>query len=507
MCASDMIKFTRNASDSQHQSTSELGQQPAKEMSASDMIKFSKNTLDSQHLTEFSKNASDNQHLPASGLGLQPAKALCASDMINFSKNTLDGQHLPEFSQNVSNNPHDASGLSLQPSKPMSAHDMIEFSKHKLDGQHLPELLKNVSDSRFLPDFNILDPKTINTNSMSITGGSETQSHSHSTQSSRLQSKSFQSSNFLEQIDKDILKNTNLIQFAFNDLEAITNNFSDTLGSGGFGDVFLGRHDGLGLLAVKKAHNQHTQSSKELLDMVTMFNTEVNSLSLLHHENIVPIIGYSKDGPAPCIVCEYIDGGTLKQKIADKVLNESQRINIMIGTAEGLKYIHNTVKPNPNPLHSGRNAYFIHRDVKSANIMLTKDYLPKLCDFGLAKQIEKTHNTEIIRGTGAYMAPESLSGTITHKSDVYGFGIVLLELLTGLQPIVCENNEQMNIKDYLEENSVDNDISKFFDKVVDRWVKAQSIYDIAQRCLTLDRDQRPSMDVVSKDLHNIQNNN
>ncbi|XP_021200623.3 interleukin-1 receptor-associated kinase 4 [Helicoverpa armigera] len=318
--------------------------------------------------------------------------------------------------------------------------------------------------------------------------------------------------NIFSIIDNAILEDKKLVHFDYKELEAITNKFSESfvdkpvgpigkIGSGGFGEVYVGTHYKHGALAIKKVRI-HFQISCEVA--MKVFNTEVKSLSHLRHENIVPIFGYSIDGPTPCIVCEYIDGGSLQQKIAAKVLTEKQRMNIMKGTAEGLQYIHHSERP-PQYDETGpqsdsistRKSYYLHGDVKSANILLTKDCVPKLCDFGLAKQLETTFiTTKSMMGTSAYMAPEGFSGTVTQKNDIFSFGIVLLELLTGLKPIIIANGENNNIKNYVEDNCENGDITNLLDSVVDHWTIAQNVFTLAQKCLQHHKNDRPSIDEV-----------
>lgn len=192
-------------------------------------------------------------------------------------------------------------------------------------------------------------------------------------------------------VDRVILDNPHLVQFSYEELQNLTNNFAETrnetqygpvgkIGKGGFGDVFAAYHNKYGTLAVKRVRCIN-QFDCEPDMVIKIFNNEVISLSHLHHINIVPILGYSINGPLPCIVCKYIEGGNLEQKLAAKVLNEKQRMDIIIGTAEGLKYIHNTVKPlkmDPNSNSIFKKVYFLHGDVKSANILLTSDCTPKV---------------------------------------------------------------------------------------------------------------------------------
>lgn len=204
-------------------------------------------------------------------------------------------------------------------------------------------------------------------------------------------------------IDSEILKNQDLIDFPYKDLERITKRFTDKkiyipdpnggpgklagkIGTGGFGEVYAGFHPTYGQVAVKKART-HLVFDKKPDIAVNVFNAEVRFLAQFKHKNIVPIIGYSIDGPL-CIVCEFIDGGSLQDKLADKILTEKQRLKIMIGTAEGLKYLHGGKKLEAKQdnigyeatesEHFSKTGNFVHGDIKTANILLTRDCDPKV---------------------------------------------------------------------------------------------------------------------------------
>ncbi|KAM3956635.1 interleukin-1 receptor-associated kinase 4 [Aphomia sociella] len=381
-----------------------------------------------------------------------------------------------------------------------SASDLIKFSQQSMN----------------IPDFNALMPSS-----------QSSDYHHHSDSHISTSNNAVPVINYLppypavdiSKIDTTILTNTTLTYFEYKVLETITNGFSDELGqtargpigkigSGGFGDVYVGYHKKFNQLAVKRFRINFMMENKPHVAM-KVFNSEVKALSQLRHHNIVPIIGYSADGPSLCVVCEYIDGGSLEANLAERKLNEKHRFMVMSGTADGLKYIHRCEKPPTedeiyveSASGSKKNNY-LHGDVKSANILLTMDYVPKLCDFGLAKHIDNTFITTSLMGTSAYMAPEGFTGTITQKIDIYSYGIVLLELLTGLRPIVVSGSEKINIKNYVEENTVNDDITKLLDASVHNWQQADKVYELARRCLCPQRNDRPTIEEVCDTLYQI----
>ncbi|XP_061730093.1 interleukin-1 receptor-associated kinase 4-like [Cydia pomonella] len=311
-------------------------------------------------------------------------------------------------------------------------------------------------------------------------------------------------------IDSSILQDPELTHFDYEELQTATNHFSDIckIGSGGFGIVFKAPHPRHGMLAVKKTHNQPNQA-----EVMRTFNSEVRYLSQFRHINIVPILGFSKNGPVPCIVCEFIEGGSLIEKIAEKVLNERQRIAIMQGTAEGLRYLHSNRTDHPNaPSATDPSAQnvsrinFVHGDVKSANILLTKDFVPKLCDFGLTKSYEETFVVPTTFGTQVYMAPEAMHGSVTPKSDIFSYGIVLLELLTGLKPLVLTGNTKIDIKTYIyESTSCGKSIHEFLDQST-QWTKAEDIFTLVKKCLENNRHDRPTSEAICNILNAFNDN-
>ncbi|OMP01424.1 hypothetical protein CCACVL1_03095 [Corchorus capsularis] len=228
--------------------------------------------------------------------------------------------------------------------------------------------------------------------------------------------------------------------FTFRKLANATKNFRQEclIGEGGFGRVYKGKLEKTGqVVAVKHLDRNGLQGNKEFL-------LEVLMLSLLHHQNLVNLIGYCADGDQRLLVYEYMPLGSLEDHLLDltpdqEPLDWYARMKIALGAAKGLEYLHD--KANP-PV--------IYRDLKSSNILLDKEFNAKLSDFGLAKlgpTEDKTHVSSRVMGTYGYCAPEyQRIGQLTVKSDVYSFGVVLLELISGRRAIdTTRPNKEQNL--------------------------------------------------------------
>ncbi|CAN1794436.1 Serine/threonine-protein kinase PBS1 [Linum perenne] len=214
--------------------------------------------------------------------------------------------------------------------------------------------------------------------------------------------------------------------FTFRELAVATKNFrpESFLGEGGFGRVYKGRLESTGqVVAVKQLDRNGLQGNREFL-------VEVLMLSLLHHPNLVSLIGYCADGDQRLLVYEFMPFGSLEDHLhAEKEpLDWNTRMKIAAGAARGLEYLHDKATP---PV--------IYRDFKSSNILLHEGFHPRLSDFGLAKlgpTGDKSHVSTRVMGTYGYCAPEyAMTGQLTVKSDVYSFGVVFLELITGRKAI------------------------------------------------------------------------
>ncbi|XP_010264082.1 PREDICTED: serine/threonine-protein kinase At3g07070-like isoform X2 [Nelumbo nucifera] len=238
---------------------------------------------------------------------------------------------------------------------------------------------------------------------------------------------------------KDGSGNIEALSFTFRELATATKNFRQQcfLGQGGFGRVYKGKLENGQLVAVKQLDRNGSQGNKEFL-------VEVLMLSLLHHENLVNLVGYCSDGDQRLLVYEYMPLGSLEDHLLvispkQRPLSWYTRMKIATGAAKGLEYLHD--KANP-PV--------IYRDLKSSNILLDEEFNPKLSDFGLAKLGpvgDMEHVSSRVMGTYGYCAPEYLrTGHLTAKSDVYSFGVVLLELITGRRVIdTTRSNEEQNL--------------------------------------------------------------
>ncbi|KAK9133710.1 hypothetical protein Scep_013238 [Stephania cephalantha] len=210
-----------------------------------------------------------------------------------------------------------------------------------------------------------------------------------------------------------------LTAFRYKDLKIATKNFSDELGSGGFGCVFKGKLPDSTAIAVKKLEVV-TQEEKQ-------FRREVSTIGLIHHVNLVRLRGFCSEGAKRMLVYDFMPNGSLERHLFhqnnSKILNWEQRYQIALGTARGLAYLHDECRD-----------CIIHCDIKPENILLDADFSPKIADFGLAKLLGREFSRVLTfaRGTVGYLAPEWTSGVaITSKVDVYSYGMMLFELISG----------------------------------------------------------------------------
>eukprot|EP00268_Persea_americana_P062589 TRINITY_DN8038_c1_g1_i2.p1 TRINITY_DN8038_c1_g1~~TRINITY_DN8038_c1_g1_i2.p1 ORF type:complete len:496 (+),score=84.82 TRINITY_DN8038_c1_g1_i2:643-2130(+) len=284
--------------------------------------------------------------------------------------------------------------------------------------------------------------------------------------------------------------------FTLRDLELATNRFSEenVLGEGGYGIVYRGQLLNGTPVAVKKILDNVGQAEKE-------FRVEVDAIGHVRHKNLVRLLGYCVEGTHRMLVYEYVNNGNLEQWLHGAMhqrgyLTWEARMKILLGTAKALAYLHEGIEPK-----------VVHRDIKSGNILIDDEFDAKVSDFGMAKLLGtgKSHITTRVMGTFGYVAPEyANTGLLNEKSDIYSFGVVLLEAITGRDPVdYSRPAHEVNLVDWLK-NMVGNRRSE---EVVDpnmemrpstRSFKRALL--TALRCVDPDSNKRPKMSQVVRML-------
>eukprot|EP00257_Ricinus_communis_P020568 XP_015579827.1 receptor-like serine/threonine-protein kinase ALE2 isoform X1 [Ricinus communis] len=286
--------------------------------------------------------------------------------------------------------------------------------------------------------------------------------------------------------------------FSLIDIERATKNFDSSriLGEGGFGLVYHGKLDDGREVAVKVLKRADQHGGREFL-------AEVEMLGRLHHRNLVKLIGICTEANTRSLIYELIPSGSLESHLhgVDKVtdpLDWDARMKIALGAARGLAYLHEDSSPR-----------VIHRDFKSSNILLEHDFTPKVSDFGLARAAMDDGNKHIsthVMGTFGYLAPEyAMTGHLLVKSDVYSYGVVLLELLTGRKPLdLSQPPGQENLVGYARPLLT---IKEGLETVIDPAIKSTVSFDtifkvaaIASMCVQPEVSHRPFMGEVVQAL-------
>ncbi|KAK3147900.1 hypothetical protein QOZ80_3BG0288170 [Eleusine coracana subsp. coracana] len=211
------------------------------------------------------------------------------------------------------------------------------------------------------------------------------------------------------------------------ELEAATGGFraENVVGEGGYGTVYRGVLAGGEVVAVKDLFDHKGQAEKE-------FKVEVEAIGKVRHKHLVGLISYCAEGPKRMLVYEFVENGNLEQWLHGDVgpvspLTWEIRMKIAVGTAKGIAYLHEGLEPK-----------VVHRDIKSSNILLDKKWNPKVSDFGMAKVLGagSSYVTTRVMGTFGYVAPEYAStGMLNESSDIYSFGVLLMELISGRSPV------------------------------------------------------------------------
>ncbi|XP_073056080.1 receptor-like serine/threonine-protein kinase NCRK isoform X1 [Primulina eburnea] len=299
-----------------------------------------------------------------------------------------------------------------------------------------------------------------------------------------------------------------IVQFSYSELESATNRFSDAnlIGLGGSSHVYCGNLRDGRTVAVKRMKIQGGPDAEHI------FLTEIELISRLHHCHVVPLLGYCSEHQGKraerLLVFEYIPNGNLRECLdgnSGQFLDWNTRIAIALGAARGLEYLHEAAAPR-----------ILHRDVKSTNILLDENWRAMITDLGMAKHLQKdgiiscSSSPARMQGTFGYFAPEyAIVGRASLKSDVFSFGVVLLELITGQKPIHESSNKG-------EESLVIwatphlHDHKRVISKLSDPRLKGtfqeeemQVMAYLAKECLLLDPESRPSMSEVVQILSTI----
>ncbi|XP_042013838.1 probable serine/threonine-protein kinase At1g01540 [Salvia splendens] len=277
--------------------------------------------------------------------------------------------------------------------------------------------------------------------------------------------------------------------YTLRELEAASNGLADenVIGEGGYGIVYYGVLADNTKIAIKNLLNNKGQAEKE-------FKVEVDAIGRVRHKNLVRLYGYCVEGAYRMLVYEYVDNGNLDQWLHGDVgevspLTWDIRVNIILGTARGLAYLHEGLEPK-----------VVHRDIKSSNILLDHQWYPKLSDFGLAKLLnsESSYVTTRVMGTFGYVAPEyACTGMLNEKSDIYSFGILIMEVITGRTPVDYNRPQgEVNLVEWLKmmvgnrksEEVVDPKLAEMpASKALKRLIL------IALKCVDPDAQKRPKM--------------
>ena len=286
--------------------------------------------------------------------------------------------------------------------------------------------------------------------------------------------------------------------FTTEELKKATNNYNESrvLGQGGYGTVYRGVLSDNTMVAIKKSKIGDPSQ-------IEQFINETIVLTQINHRNVVKLFGCCLETEVPLLVYEFLTNGTLSNHIHDKglsiLLSWEKRLKIATEIAGALAY-----------LHSSASIPIIHRDVKTANILLDDNYTVKVADFGASRLVplDQTELNTLVQGTLGYLDPEYMqTSQLTEKSDVYSFGVVMAELLTGKKALSFDRPE------------IDRNLAIFFVSAIkeDRLLQIledhivnegnieqlKEVANLAKRCLSLRGEDRPSMKEVAAELERL----
>ncbi|KAL7606229.1 hypothetical protein Lser_V15G20203 [Lactuca serriola] len=290
-------------------------------------------------------------------------------------------------------------------------------------------------------------------------------------------------------------------RFTLSEIQSATQNFDEALviGRGGFGKVYkCSKIGSMTEVAVKRLHSMSNQGANE-------FESEVKVLSKLRHGNLVSLIGYCYEEKEMVLVYEFMPNGTLEDHLRspDSSLSWLQLLKICVGAARGLDYLH---------MGTSTQHGVIHRDVKTSNILLDADFAAKISDFGLAKvgviDQTRTHMSTAVKGTFGYMDPcYFYTGKLTMKSDVYAFGVVLFEVLSGRKAVDSTlDEEQWGLAAWAQQQIKEGKLNQIIDPRLIGQISRKCLKEfasIAGHCLHTQPKHRPTMAEVVVKLESI----
>lgn len=278
-------------------------------------------------------------------------------------------------------------------------------------------------------------------------------------------------------------------RYPFRDLQKATHNFTSVLGQGAFGPVYKATMATGETVAVKVLAINSKQGERE-------FQTEVLLLGRLHHRNLVNLVGYCAEKGHRMLIYEFMSNGSLAAHLYDETiepLNWERRVRIAQDVSRGIEYLHDGAVPS-----------VLHRDIKSANILLDHSMRARVADFGLSKEENLDGHVSDIRGTYGYLDPEYISTkNFTKKSDVYSFGILLFELITGRNP-------QQGLIEYIELAAISAEGKSGWEEIIDSRLigkcdmeEAGAMAATAYKCVNKSARKRPTMRDVSRAVSEV----
>nr|QAS62472.1 receptor protein kinase-like protein [Sedum alfredii] len=292
---------------------------------------------------------------------------------------------------------------------------------------------------------------------------------------------------------KLVILHMNMALHVYEDIMRMTDNLSEKyiIGYGASSTVYKCVLKNCKPIAIKRLYSHHPQCVKE-------FETELATVGSIKHRNLVSLQGYSLSSAGNLLFYDYMENGSLWDVLhgpAKKKLSWETRLRIALGAAQGLAYLHHDCSPR-----------IIHRDIKSSNILLDKDFEAHLTDFGIAKSLNptKTHTSTYIMGTIGYIDPEyARTSRLTEKSDVYSFGIVLLELLTGKKAVDDDSNLHHLIMSKTANNTVMETVEPEITATCKDLGDVKKVFQLALLCTKKQPSDRPTIHEVTRVLSSL----